>query len=139
MGAQCFLRRLLSLGLGSANDALVARRTLLCGPQLRRVMGVQRSGAARGVGRALAVSEDPPATAAAKTLGPQVGPVTSIRVCRDAVTRRSLCYGYVNYSTQLDESAGACAAPRAALHSSSGGSPVSESRRLTLPPRRRPS
>jgi hypothetical protein len=33
---------------------------------------------------------------------PQVGPVASIRVCRDAVTRRSLCYGYVNYSTQLD-------------------------------------
>jgi hypothetical protein len=32
----------------------------------------------------------------------QVGPVASIRVCRDAVTRRSLCYGYVNYSTQLD-------------------------------------
>ena len=28
--------------------------------------------------------------------------MASIRVCRDAVTRRSLCYGYVNYSTQLD-------------------------------------
>jgi polyadenylate-binding protein len=37
---------------------------------------------------------------------PQVGPVASIRVCRDAVTRRSLCYGYVNYSTQLDGASG---------------------------------